>query len=303
MSNYFGAPTNTHHTLGHKLAGYPPLPRCLGIGPTRNLPLSERYAEEAWRRSSRWRRSKARGRRSKARGRGLRRRHSEEEPNQGWIHIRIRILLWGSRWRRCRRKCRRRRWWRSKSSSSAACKTSSQGPHVQPDNIELLIPNPGQAGTPRVALNMALRIDLVEHGVRAGCRLGTQLCTGFGARGARHGCAVASEVGVLTNEKLGPGDCVECLVPRGTLRECGAGRASSWVGRRRCALSSSCPGGAFHDCAELAVLDPGQGAGLVRFEVANGVFIVVHSADALPALSITHLYTCLQGIDVLEYLI
>ena len=63
------------------------------------------------------------------------------------------------------------------------------------------------------------------------------------------------------------------------------------------------PGGAAHNCAELTVFDPGQGAGLVGFEVANGVLVVVHGTNTLPALSVAHLYACLDRTNVLEDLV
>lgn len=150
---------------------------------------------------------------------------------------------------------------------------------------------------------MALRIDLVEHGVRACCRLGTQLRTGLSARGTRDGGTVAAEVGILTDQELGSGDCVEGLVPSGTLSESSTRSAGSGVGGRWRTLSRSGPRGAAHNCAELGVLDPGEGAGLVGLEVTDCVFVVVHGADALPALGVAHLYACLDRANVLEDLV
>lgn len=152
---------------------------------------------------------------------------------------------------------------------------------------------------------MALRIDLVEHGVCACCRLGTQLRTGLSARGTRDGSTVASEVGILTDQELGSGNCVEGLIPSGTLSESSARSAGPGpgVGGRWRALSSSGPRGAAHNRAELGVFDPGERAGLVGFEVTDCVFIVVHGADALPALGVAHLYACLDRANILEDLI
>lgn len=150
---------------------------------------------------------------------------------------------------------------------------------------------------------MALRIDLVEHGVGACYCLGTQLRTGLSARGTRDGSTVAPEVGILTDQELGSGNCVEGLVPGGALSEGSARSTGPGVGGRWRALSSSGPRVAAHNCAKLAVLDPGEGAGLVGFEVTDCVLIVVHGADALPALGVAHLYACLDRANVLEDLI
>lgn len=149
---------------------------------------------------------------------------------------------------------------------------------------------------------MAFRVRLVKHGVRTRCRLGAQLGTGLSACGRRNRSAISSEVGILTDQELGTSDGVERLVPSGTLGESRASGTSSRVGGRRRALSgpSPGPGTATHDGAELGILDPGESTGLVGFEVANSVLIVVHSADACPFLSVAHLYALLDSSNVLK---
>lgn len=147
---------------------------------------------------------------------------------------------------------------------------------------------------------MALRVDFVEHGVGACHRLGTQLRTGLSARGTRDGSTVAPEVGILTDPELGSGSCVEGLVPGGALSESSARSTGSGVGARWRALSSTGLRRAAHNCGELTIFDPGEGAGLVGFEVTNCVFIVVHGADTLPSLAVAHLDACLDRLDVLE---